>query len=196
MKKIITPQLILIVGCWLLFIIFSFLLFGQGTNTPSISSFAFLGVPVIVSCVYSVRGRIKRSAYFFSLCGLLFLLSLLGSLFSASSFFSKFLTVIVSFTGSFLLASILMLMIFVIGITDFIRDILNLESMPLIIIRSLIMIFLISSTYYLFIALKIKRLRDINLSGWFSLITLVPGINVLFEIFLCLKSSAKKPRKK
>ena len=45
--------------------------------------------------------------------------------------------------------------------------------------------------FYPFVALHIKRLRDIKLSYWWTLLTLVPIISILFEVFLCLKKSSK-----
>lgn len=37
--------------------------------------------------------------------------------------------------------------------------------------------------------LHIKRLHDVNLSGWFSLITLIPIINLFFFFFLLFKKA-------
>ena len=40
-------------------------------------------------------------------------------------------------------------------------------------------------------ALIIKRLHDVNLSGWFSAIYLIPIINFLFLLFLLFKGSVE-----
>ena len=37
--------------------------------------------------------------------------------------------------------------------------------------------------------LHIKRLHDVNLSGWFSLINLIPIINIFFFLFLLFKKA-------
>lgn len=44
--------------------------------------------------------------------------------------------------------------------------------------------------FYGFIVIIIKRLHDLNQSGWLSLLVLLPLINILFLIYLfCVKSS-------
>ena len=108
---------------------------------------------------------------------------------SSQSFSMTFLIVIASFTISYFFVSSLFVIGYVLKISNLSQEILGLEIPG--IIRFLILGFLLLGILYLFVVLNLKRLRDINLSGWFSLLTLIPGISLLFEIFLCLKGSAK-----
>ena len=59
------------------------------------------------------------------------------------------------------------------------------------ILLSLILFFLIMIVLWSFWALHIKRLHDVNLSGWFSLLVLIPGINFFFVLFLLFRKSVE-----
>ena len=76
-------------------------------------------------------------------------------------------------------------------VTDLSEDSIGVETPPDF-IRTTIMCFLCLVAFYPFVVLYIKRLRDIKLSYWLTLLALIPGIDTLFTIFLCLKGSAKK----
>lgn len=68
---------------------------------------------------------------------------------------------------------------------QFINEIEN----PIIVI--LILIFVLIMIVWPFWVLHIKRLHDVNLSGWFSLIFLIPVINFFFVLFLFFRKSVE-----
>ena len=43
---------------------------------------------------------------------------------------------------------------------------------------------------YFILLVSIKRLRDLNRSGWFCLLYFVPVMNIIFIFYLCFKKSA------
>ena len=58
--------------------------------------------------------------------------------------------------------------------------------LPFILVILLALIYVGYITYAFFV-LYIKRLHDLNLSGWLSLLILFPGINFFFTAYLCVK---------
>ena len=54
----------------------------------------------------------------------------------------------------------------------------------------LIVVFILTAVWIHWV-LTIKRLHDVNLSGWFSVINSVPIINLLFILFLLFKGSVE-----
>ena len=59
----------------------------------------------------------------------------------------------------------------------------EIETLPALL--SILMGFLL--LFWAYWILHIKRLHDVNLSGWFSLINLIPIINIFFFFFLLFK---------
>lgn len=54
-----------------------------------------------------------------------------------------------------------------------------------------VVIFVLLIILWPFLVFHIKRLHDVNLSGWFSLIALIPFINFLFFLFLLFRKSVE-----
>lgn len=196
MRKLLRTPKLRILGFWILFFVLLILMIASEALGIPKPYFAFaFGILLIGNCVHSIQGRIKRWPYFLSLFALLFMLVILRKIFGSSlSFFELFIQAILTFTGSYFLVSILFVIPVVFRIRDLVKNILDLESLPDF-VGVLILGFFLLAVFYPFVVLNIKRLRDIKLSGWFSLITLILGISFLFEIFLCLKGSKRLRRK-
>ena len=151
----------------------------------------YFGALLIANRVYSIKGRIKRVPYFLNLLALLFMLAILGNVGdSLNNFFQNFLFIILSFLNSYFFAAAYSVAEVSMKIFDLGQEILGLK-IPTGFIRSLILGLLYVGIIYPFVVLNIKRLKDMSFSGWFSLISLIPVVSVLFEIFLCLKGSGK-----
>ena len=178
---------------WVLFcLVVVFMKFAQNLDISGNYFAPLIGVLLIASRIHSTKERIKRLSYFLSLLALLFLLIVLRQIINSQNFSMTFLIGIASFTISYFFVSSLFVIGYVLKIFNLSQEILGLEIPG--IIRTLILSFLLLGVLYPFVVLNLKRLRDINLSGWFSLLTLIPGISLLFEIFLCLKGSAKSSK--
>ena len=158
---------------------------------------SFLGILLIVNRVYLVKGRIKRWPYFLNLLTLFIILVILTTFSGISKNFLdlSFLVATMLSISYFFVSSL-----FIIPITIEIHNVIQkthhlIQEVPTIVIRTFILSVLCFILFYPFVVLHIKRLRDIKLSYWWTLLTLIPGINILFEIFLCLKKSAKRSKK-
>ena len=138
-----------------------------------------IGVLLIASRIHLTKGRIKRLPYFLYLLTLVFMVVVLRQIINSQNFSMTFLTGIVSFTISYFFVSSLVVIGYILKISNLSQEILGLEVPG--IIRFLILGFLLLGILYPFVVLNLKRLRDVNLSGWFSLLTLIPGISLLFE---------------
>ncbi|MDE0118639.1 MAG: DUF805 domain-containing protein [Bdellovibrionales bacterium] len=181
---------------WVLFILVVVFTLIDSKTLGISKYFSFiLGALLIVNRVYLVKGRIKRWPYFLNILALFFILIALYKFIYDSKNFSEICVFMAAFfsISYFFVASFVMLAM-TIKIHSLVQDNLTLE-VPLILVRSLIMSFLCLAAFYPFVTLHIKRLRDINLSYWWTLATLIPGINILFEIFLFTKKSVKRKKK-
>ena len=150
---------------------------------------------LIVNRIYLVKGSVKRLPYLLSLLALFFILVGLRKISGSSeSIFNLFLLTAFYFMISYFIISSIVMMTVALTILDLTKNILGLEISTHF-IRTLILSFFILGILYPFIVLHIKRLRDARLSYWWTLLTLVPCVQTLFEIFLCFKGSAKKKSK-
>ena len=145
-----------------------------------------LGGLLVFTCMNSVKGRIKRVPYFFGLLLLWFVLQAVPNFLGVENS-ENFVFFMQSyfFFGTFHSFGI------TVEIQSLTYDISGLELPTFI--KFLITGLVCLSVFYPFVVLTLKRLRDINLSSWFSLLTLIPVVSFLFEIFLCFKGSAKYP---
>ena len=193
MKQVKRKKWLRILGFWIAFFVLVAIIIPAKNLGISLNYFApAFGALLIVSRVHSIKGRIKRLPYFFGLLGLLFMLIVLGVIVKSShNFFTEFLLVNFSFLISYFFVSSLYLAFVILKVSHFSQEILGLKLLGGF---PLSFGLLCLGICYPFVTLNIKRLRDINMSGWFSLITLIPGISVLFELFLCLKGSARSGR--
>ena len=107
MRKLLRTPKLRILGFWILF--FVLLVLMTASEALGIDRYYLahvFGILLIVNCVHSIQGRIKRGHYFLSLFALLFMLIILQKIGgSSSSFFELFFQAIMSFTGSYFLAS-------------------------------------------------------------------------------------------
>ena len=168
------------ISFWILFFVMVVLLTLVGKLSIYITS--SFGALLIAYRVHSIKGSIKRLPYFLSLLALSFIFVFFAGIFGFSFVISYFFaaTLFVTYISS--------------KFFNLTQEILGL-TVPAGFIRSVIISFFCLCIFYPFVVMNIKRLRDINLSGWFSLITLIPGISLLFEIFLCFKGTTKRSRK-
>ena len=153
-----------------------------------------LGALLIANRVYLVKGSIKRLFYFLTLLSLFSILVTLIHTTNSQNF-PKSLSFIDLYP--LMLSYFHVSAIFTASVTPQIYN-LFVETLNLKISKAfthlLIQHLLNLVIFYPFVALHIKRLRDANLSYWLTLITLIPGINILFEIFLCLKGPTKRTK--
>ena len=194
-RSMCTHKLTRILGFWILFfVLVGFMMLSKDYLGNKVLAFvgSSFGVLLIGTYVNS-KESIKRLPYFLSLLALLLTLAILPKIFISSSlsFLGVFFTVIFYFTMSYFLMSSIYIMPVITKGWSLLQSILGLEIQSEFISATIISLSFLG-VFYPFVILKIKRLNDINLSGWFSLITFIPFISVLFEIFLCLKGSAKK----
>ena len=184
-----------ILGFWILFFALVVLTVSSealGINKTYITM--FFGILLIGNYVPYIKGEIKRRFYFFGLLALLFMLAILRKIFGiqpSPNFLMVFFNIIFYFTISYFFMSALYIMPITMKVLNLAQSTLGLEIQSNF-IRTLILCLLFLGVFYPFVILNIKRLRDINLSGWFSLITFIPFISILFEIFLCFKGSVRK----
>ncbi len=182
---------------WVLFVLVVFFTLID-SKTLGISKTYFssiLGALLIVNRVYLVRGRIKRWPYFLNILALfLILVALYKFIYDSKSFSEICLLISPFFSISYFFAAGYVMLPLTIKVHSLVQDNLNLEVSSFL-VRSLSMSFLCLAAFYPFVTLHIKRLRDINRSYWWTLATLIPGINILFEIFLFMKKSTKRKKK-
>lgn len=182
---------------WILFFT-SLAFFMDILKTKGISRLYFapsLGALLIANRVYLVKGSIKRLPYFLTLLSLFSILATLVHITSSQNFpKSLSLVGLYSLMLSYFHVSALLATSVTPKIYNLLGETLNLK-MPDGFTHLLIQQLLNLVIFYPFVALHIKRLRDIRLSYWLTLITLIPGINILFEFFLCFKGSAKRTKR-
>ena len=178
----------------LFILVVSFTLIDSKTLGISKTYFSsILAALLIFNRVYLVKGRIKRGPYFFNILALFFILvALYKFLYSSKSFSEICLYLADLFFISYFFAVGSIMLPLTTKIYSLIQD--KLEIYPNL-VRSFIMAFLCLLAFYPFVTLHIKRLRDIRLPYWWALVTLIPGINILFEIFLFMKKSVKRKKK-
>ena len=198
MKQFVrSHKLVWNLGFWILFFVLVFftLIKPEIVGIPKIYFGSLVGVLLIVNRIYLVKGSIKRLPYFLSILALLLILIILCKISGSSlSFFELFFLSIISFMFSYFFLSSYFILPIAMKISDLVQSNLSLEISTGL-IRTSIVSFLCLVIFYPFVVLHIKRLRDIRYSYWWTLFTVVPGIHILFEIFLFLKGSAKKKSK-
>ena len=181
-------------GFWVLFFVLVFftLVKPEIIGVSKIYFSSFIGGLLIVNRIYLVEGRIKRIPYFLSLLVLLFVLVLIICITSPIDFSKSLSTVVVSVPmSSYFFAPSPFVTLAATKIYILVWKTLNLKtSIPFISFSIIGLLYLV--IFYPFVVLHVKRLRDIRLSYWWTLITLIPGVHILLEIFLCLKGSAKR----
>lgn len=195
-EQTLIRKLIRILGFWILF--FALVVLTMSSKTLGINKFyiaMFFGVLLIGNYVPSIKGRIKRTTYFFGLLALLLILMVLSKTFGFQPSPNFFIVFISLFVFSYFLMSVFYVMPIMMNVLDLVQNALGLEIQSHF-FRAIVMCMFFLGIFYPFVILNIKRLRDINLSGWFSLITFIPFISFLFEIFLCLKGSTRKKQVK
>ena len=181
-------------GFWVLFFIMVFFNSAEPeiVGVSKIYFSSLIGGLLIVNRIYLVEGRIKRFSYFLSLLVLLFVLVLIICITSPIDFSKSLSTVAISVPmSSYFFAPSPFLVLGGAKVYMLVWKALNLKT-PIPFIGFLMMGLLYLVVFYPFVVLHVKRLRDIRLSYWWTLITLIPGVHVLLEIFLCLKGSAKR----
>ena len=199
---------------WILFLTVAFFSLTESKilDISKVYFSSILGALLIFNRVYLVKGRIKRLPYFLNLAALFFILILIQSITNIPHF-SQFLSTLdlstlklsyfsqsLSTVGlsviksSYFSTSYPLVLLTAKEVYTLIWQTLNLKPMPFF--DFLIGMLFCLGIFYLFVTLHIKRLRDVKFSYWWTLLTLIPGINVLFTIFLCLKKSAKRSKKK
>ena len=181
-------------GFWLLFFVLVFFTLAKPEilGVSEVHFGSFIGGLLIVNRIYLVQGRIKRLPYFLSLLVLFFVLLLIIYITSSVSFFKSFYTAVISVpVSSYFFASYSFLVLGGLKIYALVWKALNLKThTPFISFLTIGLLCL--AVFYPFVVLHVKRLRDIRLSYWWAFITLIPGVHILLEIFLCLKGSAKR----
>ena len=182
---------------WILFltVVFFSLTESEILGIPKTYFSSILAALLIFNRVYLVRGRIKRLPYFLNLAALFFILVSIKGITSMPHFSQSLSTVGLSVLKfSYFSASFPLVLSAATKVYTLIWQTLNLKAMPFI--NFLIGVFFCLGIFYPFVTLHIKRLRDIKFSYWWTLVTLIPSVHILFEIFLCLKKSAKRSKKK
>ena len=183
---------------WILFflIVFFILTEPEILGIPKTYFSFFLGMLLIINRVYLVKGRIKRLPYFLSLLALFAIpVTLLKILSSLKIFPEFFFLIAIIFSTSYFSGSGFIMLAIAVEINNLTKDILDLEA-PFNIIYIFTPGVLCLAIFYPFVVLHIKRLRDIKFSSWWTLLTLIPVINILFEIFLCIKDPPKRSKDK
>ena len=156
----------------------------------------YIGILLIVNRIYLVKGSIKRLPYFLSLLILLSIPVILIKIISSATFLHTLLiSSVLFFTASYFKLSFFCVTLVNIKFYKWIQESLSFKfQSDLIPFLTLGLLGLV--IFYPFVVLHIKRLRDIKLSYWWTLLTLIPVINILFEIFLCLKGPPKQSKDK
>ena len=181
-------------GFWVLFFVLVFFTLAKPEiiGVPKIYFSYFIGGLLIVNRIYLVEGRIKRIPYFLSLLVLLFVLVIIICITSSIDFSKSLSTVAISVPmSSYFFAPSPFLVLGGAKVYMLVWKALNLKT-PIPFIGFLTIGLLHLAVFYPFVALHVKRLRDIRFSYWWTLMTLIPGVHVLLEIFLSLKGSAKR----
>lgn len=179
-------------GFWLLFFVLVFFTLAKPETVGKIYFSSFIGGLLIINRIYLVEGRIKRLPYFLSLLVLLFVLVLIIYIMSPIDFSKSLSTFVVSMpVSSYFFAPSPFVTLAAAKIYILVWKTLSMKThMPFIGFLTIGLLYLL--IFYPFVVLHVKRLRDIRISYWWMLMTLVPGVHVLFEIFLCFKGSAKR----
>ena len=153
---------------------------------------SYIGALLIINRVYLVKGCIKRWPYFLNLLTLfVILITIIKISDSSQSFLDLSFFFAMLFSISYFFASSLFTSPITWKIYNLTKDMLDLE-VPSSVLSTSILSVLCLAIFYPFVVLHIKRLRDIKFSYWWTLLTLIPAINILFEIFLCFKKSARQ----
>ena len=188
---------------WILFFVLvglSVLLEALGIKNKNfdVGGSMFLGVLLTGYYIPPVKGGISRKSYFFGFLVLLLMLEIFRWIFlpqESPSFFRNYLFAIFFSSISYFLYSIVTILVCTVNILVFVKNALGVETIPRFISTSFTYLSLLAG-FYPFIFLNVRRLKDLNLSKWFSLIAFIPFIGIIFQIFLCLKGSKKKRVKK
>ena len=181
-------------GFWVLFFVLVFftLVKPEIIGLSKIYFSSFIGGLLIFNRIYLVEGRIKRIPYFLSLLAISFTMLILFNIMSSVSFLSSFSVLCITlFMSSYFSVLLIIAKVANVEFYKLIHELLGFK-IPFDFVPILSLGLLSLAVFYPFVVLHVKRLRDIRLSYWWAFITLIPGVHILLEIFLCLKGSAKR----